>query len=120
MAAQARDPRGLHAGRAAADDHDAAAVGGRHDLPLELAAGLRVDRAAGALAAAHEVDAGVAGDARPQLVEAALLDLARPVRLGDQRAAEQHEVGVAVGDDLRGELGVVEPPDGDDRHVTAA
>ena len=49
--------------------------------------------------------------------EPPLLDLARPVGLGDQRAAEQHQVGVAGLDHLRGERGIVEPADGDHRDV---
>ena len=46
--------------------------------------------------------------------------LHRPVRLRDQRAAEQHEIGIAVGHDLRRELRIVEPADRDHRHVHGA
>ena len=54
-------------GRCRRPSRGAASAAG--STPSRLAAGLRVDRAAGPLAAADEVDAGVAGDARPQLVE---------------------------------------------------
>jgi hypothetical protein len=115
--AQLRDPRRLHAGRAAADDHHPARVLGRRDRPRELAPGLGIDRAPRHLTAADEVHARVAGDAGAQLVQQPVLDLARPVRLGDQRAPEQDEVGVAGRDDVGRQLGVVEPPDGDHRDV---
>ena len=78
-----RDQRGIgEAGRAGADHGDALAARrlglGEH----RLAAGGAVDHAADARAAAHLVDAGVAGEAAPDRLPAR--ELLDPLRIGDQ------------------------------------
>ena len=113
MSAEPRDPRRLHACRPAADDHHAARRGGGLEPPLVVAPDLGVDRAAGLLGVRDEVDARVAGHARADLVELAGQGLARPVRVGDQRAPDRDEVGLAFGERGLRDRRVVEAPDRD-------
>ncbi len=80
-----------------------------------LAAGGAVDDAADARAAAHLVDAGVAGEAAPDRLAAR--DLLDPLRIGDERAAERDEIGLAGRDRRFRGRRIAEPADGDHRHV---
>ncbi len=80
-----------------------------------LATGCAVDHAADARAAAHLVDAGVAGEAAPdRLTARELLD---PLRIGDQRAAERNEIGLAFGDRRGRDHRIAEAADRDHRYV---
>ena len=63
---------------------------------MRLAAGRAIDHAADARAAAHFVDAGVAGEAAADRLAAR--DLLDPLRIGDERAAERDGNGLAVCD----------------------
>ena len=126
-----RAPRSRRGGRAGARSRAASMPAGplpttitrrgvvaRLDAPRQLAPGLGVDRAARALAAADEVHAGVAGDARPQLVEPFGL---APCAASRARRSARGRAGRGRrrrGDhDRRRERGVVEPADGDHRHA---
>ena len=89
--------------------------GGLRSANSGFAAGRAVDHAADAGAAAHLVDAGVAGEAAPdRLVAAQLLD---PLRIGDQRAAERDEIRLSRPDRVGRGGGIAEPADRDHRHV---
>ena len=79
-----------------------------------LPAGGAVDDAAQLRAAAHLVDAGVAGEAAPRRLAAG--ELCHPVRLRDQGAPERDEIRLAGGDRVGGDIGIAEPADGDDGH----
>jgi hypothetical protein len=74
-----------------------------------------VDHAGDARAAAHAVDAGVAGEAAPdRLLVAQLLD---PLRVGEQCAAERNEIGLAAGDGLGRGCRIAEPAHRDHRDL---
>ena len=64
-------------------------------------------------------DALVAADALADLVQPALLDLAREERVGDRRAGRADDVPDAGADDLGHLVGVREAPDADDRPPVA-
>ena len=88
----------------------------QHQLGLVPRAG--VDQAAGALAVEDLVQAGlVAGDAGDDLVAAALGELVRQLGVGQQRPGHGDEIGLAVGEDLLGDGGGMDPVGGDHRHV---
>ena len=80
-----------------------------------LAAGGAVDDAADARAAAHFVDAGVAGEAAPHRLVAA--DFLHPLRIGDQRAAERDEIRLAALDRGARDRRIAEPADRDYRNA---
>ena len=102
-------------GRAGADHRDALAARRLRSANNGLAAGRAVDHAADARAAAHLVDAGVAGEAAPdRLAAPQLLD---PLRIGDQRAAERDEIGLAACDRRFRSRRIAEPADRDHRHA---
>ena len=113
VAAKSRDAGGLHAGGAAADDHDV--LGGRGGLKLvgvravlgHDALGERVD-AAVAQGAVHLVGADVAVQAARagrNLVDAALAQLVDVIEVNGERAGHHVEVDLAVGQGLLEELG---------------
>ena len=101
--------------RAGADDADLLAPRRRRAFEFGLAPGHRVDQAACRGAAAHAVDARVAGQAtahrRPPR------RLVHPLGVGEQTAPEGDEVGLAAVDGVGGRLWIAEPADRDDRHV---
>ena len=105
------------AGRAGADHGDALATRGLRRCKHGLASGGAVDDAADAGAAAHFVDAGIAGEAAPDRLAAAhLLD---PVRVGNQRAAERDEIGLALAHRALCSRRVAEAADRDHRNADA-
>src|SRR6056297_22280 len=72
-------------GRAGTDNRDILPPVGRLDHQLGLAAGTRVDQAAGLLVFKNVVQAGlVAGDAGVDFVDAAATGLEHPVRIGQK------------------------------------
>src|SRR5665647_3290402 len=73
--------------------------------PERLETGLRVDRAAHRHAEAHHAHAGVAPGARAHAPGGVRRQLAGQVRVGDQGAAHAHQVDLAVGERLLGDLG---------------
>ena len=85
------------AGRAGADHRDALALRRTGaSANSRLAAGRAVDDAAQLRAAAHLVDAGVAGEAAADRLAAR--ELVDPFGIGDQRAAERDEIRLAARD----------------------
>ncbi len=80
--------------------------------------GARVHQAADRLLLEHVVQARlVAGDAGVDPVGLTGLGLAHEVGVGQQRPRHAHDVRAAVGEDLLGELGRVDPVAGDERDV---
>ena len=82
-------------------------------LEVALAAGHAVDHAMQLRAAAHLVDAGVAGEAAPnRLAPGELVD---PLRIGDQRAADDDGIAGAPPDRRLGDRRPVDAPHGEHR-----
>ena len=124
--ARARAPRSRRRGRAGARSAPPPCRPGRCRRPSRAAAaaagstshssscptsGLTAQRASSR--PGDEVDARVAGDARPHSCGAARSDLARPVRIGDQRPSEQRSGRRRRARGRLGQVGVVEPAGGD-------
>ena len=101
-------------GRPRPDDGDALALRRLRRGEAGLVAGRGVDDAAQLRAAAHLVDAGVAGKAAPRRLAAG--ELGDPFGLGDQGAPERHEIRLAGCDRIRRDRRIAEPADRDDRH----
>ena len=112
--AQRGHPRGFHATGAAAHHHHVARCGRGFDGRLELMAGQRVDGALHALVDEDLAHAGVAVDARPDVLRAVGSELDRDVRFGQHLARHGHEVVTAGGDVLRRQVGL-DASGGDDR-----
>ena len=103
------------AGGTGADHRDAFALRRTGGGELALPPGRAVDDAAQLRAAAHLVDAGVAGEtAAGRLAARELVD---PFRIGDQRAAERDEIGLAARDRVGRGRRIAEPADRDHRHA---
>ena len=118
MPAHPRRARGLHAGHAAADHHDAPLERRRRHGVARVAADLRVDCAAhGQLREEAPQAALVAGDARADLLGPAGLDLAREVRVREHRPADGHRVEPALLDALLVKAHVAHARAHDDRDL---
>ncbi len=118
MAALGRDFRGLHAGRAAACDQNALFRSRRRLGEFQLARGDRIDGTPDVLLEEEARDASlVAGDAGVDLLEPALPRLVRPLRVGEERAPDGHEVGLAVADEPIAHFRRAQLPHGDHRNA---
>ena len=119
MAAGRGDGRGLHAPRpAAGDEHALAAAGGLHRAVIELAPRLGMLDAGDGIAQMEMPDAGlVAGDAGADVVELAGLGLGRHLGIADHRPGHAAEIGLARGQHLLGDLGLVDAAGDEDRLV---
>src|SRR5690606_32732492 len=105
----------FHAGGAAADHQDAPGGAGRGQGAVDLAGGVRVDRAGeGELVDEAAVDALVAADAGADLVDAAPGGLGDDLGVGDDGAGHADQVRLSPGDDLLGGLRVADPAGVDD------
>ena len=104
--------REFHAGGSAADDEEFHRLRCRADRRLALAPGLRVGAAAEAESLERvAVDAVVEGDARTHPLRFACQVEGEPCGVCDQCANEADHVGLTVGDDALGGLGVDDPAD---------
>ena len=112
MAPFGRHGRGLHAARAAARDQDLAPVLGRLARAIgQLAPGLRALNAGDGIAHDQVADTGlVAADAGADVVEPAGGCLVRHLRVADHGPGHAAHVGLAAGDHLLGDLGLVDAP----------
>ena len=104
MPAPGEDLRGLQSARTAANDEPAPLRVGRKQRPkTPVSTRDRVDRAADRETAIKAVDTRlVAANAVNDLVFAPLRRLAGPVRVGQQRARNRNDIGLAVRDDRGG------------------
>lgn len=105
MAALAERAGRLQAPGIAADDRDLLALRRDGDLvvrQLQLAAGRGVVHAERRPGGVDAVDAHIGADTRPDEVCLALGDLARQVRVGDERPGHADEVEQALGDRVAG------------------
>ena len=112
----------LHAGRAAADDHDLLGDFRRHGpelalTPFGLASGDRIHHAEDVPLLEVAEDALVGADTDVRLVLAALLRLANHGRVGDVGAGHAHHVRPSVLHDVGCHVDVADPAD--DEHLGA-
>jgi hypothetical protein len=92
--------------------------GGWFERDVVLASGHRVRDAPQRFTHVDVADTAVLVDAGPNVVDAALGELVRQIRIGEELASHRDEVGLAVGDDAIGLVGF-EAPERDHRHVHA-
>ena len=116
VAALGERRRGFHPRRAAAGDEPAGGrVGGRERREAPLAPGRGIDGAGDREALEDAADTAlVAAYAMNDLVLPPLAGLVGELGVGDLRARHRDHVGFAGGDDLLGELRVLDPADGED------
>ena len=110
VAALRGDGGGFHPGRAAAHHQDAFAASAGFGLAVEqFAAGFRVLDAGDRQALVEVADARlVAGDASAHVFGSAAVALVGHLRVADQRAGHAAHIGLALGDDRFGFLGLVD------------
>ena len=109
------DPGGFRPCRPSPDDNDPFFLSHGIDGHFMFAAEFRVHQALHSALFENGVDAGVAGDASPDLFESPFAGLVGEVRIREKGSPHAHQVGLSLLQDLIGQLWTVDPPDADDR-----